>query len=280
MNNKVIILFLILIIIVLIFKNKKEQFIDIGFLQQKTGRKYSNCRIETNDIEVKNINIFLKNNYQKIPKIIHQIWIGPKKIPYNWINSFRQDFMNKYPGWKYYLWTEKEIQNLNLKNKEQYYNEKSYNGKSDILRYELMSKFGGIYIDADSQWLGLNLNDLIEKTNYTGFFAAKECEKCKDSLASGVVGSSINNPITNYLIKMINQNYLKCSKYPAYQTIGPYLLDQVLYDFNITIFPYYYFYPIYWAGKKSYNMSVEEQKKKFPNSYMTQYGYTTNNLKL
>ena len=254
------------------------QFIDIQSLQIKTGRNYSSCQIRNDFKKIKEINDYLKLNSQTIPKIIHQIWIGPKKIPYNWINSFKQDFMKQYPEWKYYLWTDKEIQNLNLKNKEQYCSEKSYNGKSDILRYELMSKFGGIYIDADSQWLGLNLNELIEKTNYTGFFAAKECEKCKDSLASGVVGSSINNPITNYLIKIIKQNYFKCNGYPAYKTIGPYLLDQVLYDFNITIFPYYYFYPIYWLGKKSYNMSIEEQKKKFPNSYMTQFGYTTNNL--
>ena len=277
MDYRIIILLLILFLI-LIIRNKKEKFIDIQSLQIKTGRNYSNCLIKTNDDKIKEINDYLKFNFQKIPKIIHQIWIGHKRIPYKWIDSFRKDFMNKYPGWQYNLWTEEKVHNFIFKNKEQYYSEESYNGKSDILRYEILYKFGGIYIDADSHWLGLDLGDLIKKTNYTGFFAAKECKNCKDSLASGVIGSSVENPITGYIIELISENYFKCKKYPAYQTIGPYLIDQILYNFNITIFPYYYFYPIYWHGQESYNMCIEEQKKKFSNSYMTQYGYTSNNL--
>ena len=79
---------------------------------------------------------------------------------------------------------------------------------------------------------------------------------------------------------MISENYFKCNQHSPYRTTGPYLVDQILYDFDVTIFPYYYFYPIYWVDKKSCNMSIEEQKKKFPNSYMTQFGYTTNSLNI
>jgi len=273
-----IILILILLLIFLIIKNKKEKFIDIKSLQIKTGRDYSNCQIIPNDLKIKEINDYLKSNFQTIPKIIHQIWIGPKKIPYKWINSFRIDFMNKYPEWKYYLWTEKEINNFNLKNKKEYNSEKTYHGKSDILRYEILYKYGGIYIDADSQWLELDLGDLIKKTNYTGFFVGNECQKCKGSLANGVLGSSVKNPIMGYIIEMISNNYFKCNQHPPFKKTGPFLIDQILYDFDVTIFPYYYFYPIYWMGKKSYNLSIEKQKEKFPNSYMTQFGYTSNNL--
>ena len=272
-------LVILFVIFSLKFKNKSESFISIDKLQIRTGRNYSDCIIKKNMNKISIINNYLKNNPQRIPKVIHQIWIGPKKIPWTWINSFKINFRNKYRGWKYYLWTDKEVQKLNLKNKSKYNSEKTYNGKSDILRYELLNMFGGIYIDADSQWLGLNLNDLIEKTNYTGFFAANECQNCKDSLASGVVGSSINNPITKYLIELISENYSRCSKYPPYKTIGPYFLDQILYELNVTIFPYYYFYPIYWRGKESVDMDIETQKIKFPKSYMTQYGFTTNSLK-
>ena len=105
------------------------------------------------------------------------------------------------------------------------------------------------------------MNDLIEKTNYTGFFIGKECQECKDSLANGVLGSSVKNPITGYIIQMISENYFKCNQHSPYKTTGPYLVDQILYDFDVTIFPYYYFYPIYWLDKKSCNMSIEEQKK-------------------
>ncbi|QKF94412.1 putative mannosyltransferase OCH1 [Fadolivirus algeromassiliense] len=55
-----------------------------------------------------------------IPKIIHQIWIGPNKPPIMWINTWKVDYINKYPDWQYKLWTEKEINELKLINKSIY----------------------------------------------------------------------------------------------------------------------------------------------------------------
>jgi mannosyltransferase OCH1-like enzyme len=260
----------------------KEHFATrLSELQKKTGRDYSDCVIKNSPISrIDKINMYLAKNPQKIPKIIHQIWIGPKKPPWKWINSFKNDFRRKYPGWKYYLWTNERVKTFNIQNRKEYDYEKSYAGKADILRYELLHKFGGIYIDADSHWLGLDLEDLIRQTNYTGVFVGNECKKCQGSLANGVMGSSANNPITKYLIETLHRNYFlcnndkqKCKK--AYKTTGPYFIDQVLIQFKITIFPYYYFYPIYWLGKKSVKMDLKTQKKRFPKSYMTQFGYTT-----
>ena len=265
----------------------KEHFATrLSELQKKTGRDYSNCVIKNSPISrIDKINMYLAKNPQKIPKIIHQIWIGPQKVPWKWINSFRNDFRRKYPGWKYYLWTNKRVKTFNIQNQKEYNYEKSYAGKADILRYELLHKFGGIYIDADSHWLGLDLEDLIRQTNHTGVFVGNECKDCRDSLANGVMGSSANNPITKYLIETLHRNYFECNndkknRKKAYLTTGPFLIDQVLFQFKITVFPYYYFYPIYWLGKKSVKMDLKTQKKKFPKSYMTQYGYTTNRLRI
>lgn len=278
------IIFLILLIIIVVFNVSILSSIDVQILRLHTWRDYKYFYVNNDSKTVSNINSFLKNNPQKIPKIIHQVWIGPKDVPWKWINSFKEDFMKKHPGWKYYLWTDKEVAKLNLVNKTHYDNEKGYNGKADILRYELLYKFGGIYIDADSYWLGLDLGDLIKQTNYTGFFAAIESKKkCNKCLANGVLGSSVNNPIAKYLVDILNKQYNKHIRDYAvgpWKTLGPYYVDQVLYKFNITVFPDYYFYPIYWvSGNKSYEIPIEEQKKLYPNSYMTQYGYTTNGLK-
>ena len=280
--------FLFIIYFVLTYLERNyEYFSSITNLQLKTNRNYSKCIIENDFIKIKKINNFLKENPQKIPKIIHQIWIGPKKIPWKWINSIKIDFIKKHPEWKYYLWTDKEVNKFTFKNKKEYELENTYAGKSDILRYEILNKYGGIYIDADSYWLGKELDDLINQTNYTGFFCGIECSKNKNKslkcqsdygLANGVIGSSKKNPIINYLVNSISKNYFKCKNQPAYKTTGPYFFDQILHYFNITIFPYYYFYPVYWHEIESLNISIKEQKKKFPNSYLTQFGYTTNNL--
>lgn len=250
-------------------------------LSSKTNRYYYACCLPNTKSKIKTLNKYISQNKETIPKIIHQIWIGPKKIPYKWINTFKIDFRKKFPGWKHYLWTDKNVKNLKLKNIKAYEAEKTYNGKSDILRYELLYKFGGIYIDADTSWLGTqDLENLIKETNNSGFFTAKECNfanKC--GLASGVVGSTKNNLITKHLVNIIHDNYFKCyKKGDAYKTIGPYFLDQALEGLNITIFPYNYFYPIYWFSKDANSMSIKEISKEFPKSYMTQHGYTTNQL--
>jgi len=54
----------------------------------------------------------------RIPKIIHQIWIG-SSLPeeyYCWQKSWQQ----YHPGWEYKLWTDKDIEELELVNKHWY----------------------------------------------------------------------------------------------------------------------------------------------------------------
>ena len=120
-----------------------------------------------------------------------------------------------------------------------------------------------------------NLNDLINNTNKLGFFAAKE-EKQRNVLANSVMGSSKNNLISLYAIQTIKKISQQCDV-PPYKSAGPYMLDQVLNRFPVTIFPYYYFYPEYW-NKIHLEDNTNQFEKKYPNSYMFQYGYTTNGL--
>jgi mannosyltransferase OCH1-like enzyme len=40
-----------------------------------------------------------------IPKVIHQIWIGPKPAP----KQMMQTWKEKHPGFEYILWNEEEI---------------------------------------------------------------------------------------------------------------------------------------------------------------------------
>ena len=46
-----------------------------------------------------------------IPKIIHQIWIGPKSAPTKFMDSWRE----KNPEFTYIRWNEEEIKTRSLK---------------------------------------------------------------------------------------------------------------------------------------------------------------------
>lgn len=37
----------------------------------------------------------------QIPKIIHQIWIGTNPQPIQWTNTFKIDYIKKYPEYIY-----------------------------------------------------------------------------------------------------------------------------------------------------------------------------------
>jgi mannosyltransferase OCH1-like enzyme len=239
----------------------------------KTNRNYDECIVKTNKSDIEKINNYFKNNPQKIPKIIHQIWIGNKDPPYNWINTFKFDFIKKYPEYKYKLWREKDIENFNLVNKNLYNNEKELCGKADILRYEILYNYGGIYIDADSVFIDndFDFNNLMKKVNNSGFFIAEETKNGK-GLANGVIGCSKNNPIMKLTIDILSKQ--DCKNAAVFKKFGPFLMDQILLSgLNITIFPSKYFYPEYWHGIK------KSKPSDFKDSCFYQYGYSTNNLK-
>ena len=217
----------------------------------------------------------MKKGKQTIPKIIHQIWIGKRKPPYQWIDTFKVDLIKRYPEYKYYLWTEKNIKHLKLINKKHYLYEKTPHGRADILRYEILYQYGGIYIDADSKWFNKDLTPLIEKTNNNGIFIGKERTSCQECLANGVIGCSKNNPIMYYLIIVLDKVMPVCAGGHPHKTTGPYFCDQLLKNFDITVFPSEYFYPVYWLD---WDAAKTQKPENFKNSYMGQYGYTTNKL--
>lgn len=93
-----------------------------------------------------------KNIKEKIPRKIHQIWIGPKKLPLRykkWMDSWK--FFN--PEWEYKLWLDIDIKKLNLVNEKFYKKSNNPGYKSDVARYEILNKYGGIYIDTDFECL-------------------------------------------------------------------------------------------------------------------------------
>lgn len=232
----------------------------------------------------KNIDCIPKIIHQ-IPKIIHQIWIGPHKRPDMWMDTFKVDFMKKYDGWEYKLWTDDNIEAL-FKGfewiKRLYWIEETYNGKSDILRYLMLYHHGGIYIDADSVWVNeKDLGELISQTNETNLFVAYEDEK-KDKICGGVMGSTKHN---SYILAIIHalqmgpRTFRRAKKnMGASKLLGPGHIKRCVDKFKtcVTVFPHYYFYPITWFGVDDINM---HKKIKMPKeSYMFQYGYSTNKL--
>ena len=134
--------------------------------------------------------IRLKNG---IPKIMHFIWIGKNIIPDLYI-YYIESWIKNHEDWLFFFWNDNNIPKLI--NQKEYDNSNTYAMKADILRYELLYIFGGIYIDCDFLCLK-NIESLIE--NYKGFSAYES----EEFVAIGIMGFVENDKILENIIKYL-----------------------------------------------------------------------------
>lgn len=97
----------------------------------------------------------------RIPKVVHYIWIGPKPFPRESIENVRT-WIAKHPDWKFKFWTDRErplphpameahlLKDFQFEKLEHCFNDSdNYGEKSDVLRYEILYREGGVYVDHD-----------------------------------------------------------------------------------------------------------------------------------
>ena len=82
-----------------------------------------------------------------IPKIFHRIWVGNNPMPAEFVR-YGQGWIDRHPGWEMRLWTDANRPHP-LRNEALYSANRPAAERSDILRWELMLQFGGVYIDTD-----------------------------------------------------------------------------------------------------------------------------------
>jgi mannosyltransferase OCH1-like enzyme len=183
-----------------------------------------------------------------IPKILHQIWIGPKPAPTNLMKTWKE----KHPDFEYILWTEQEIEKrrLQLTCIDKINMIPEINGKADIVRWEILYEYGGYFVDADSI--------CIEPFDYyfsgKSAFATFENENVRAGLiATGTMGFIPKHPLCLDIIQWINSNestqLIKETR--AWYSVGPGLLTKMLdtgkYK-DVSIYPSHCFLPIHFTG--------------------------------
>lgn len=183
-----------------------------------------------------------------IPKIIHQIWIGPNPQPTNMMITWK----DKHPDFEYILWNEDEFKKRNMVFRcQKRINEiEEWCGKADIMRVEILYNYGGVYIDADSICIE-PIHILLEKYKA---FATYENEQTRAGLvANGNMGFPKEHQLCRDMITHIYNNKVsyKDTNNRAWKNTGPLLLTKFLnknkYD-NFSILPSYYFLPVHPSG--------------------------------
>lgn len=188
-------------------------------------------------------NLTYVDNSLKIPKVIHWIWLG-SPLPKRYI-ELQKTFKELHPSWQVKIWTDQDIEPFKLKNKIAFDAATNFGEKSDIFRYEILERFGGVYCDTDFKCLqSLDLLHYVCEF-YTGIAYDREA-----ILYNGLIGASPHHPIIKKCVDcLINTPELKDPDFIMERT-GPYYFTEQFFKVvfgglhkGIVAFPVTFFYP-------------------------------------
>lgn len=191
----------------------------------------------------KNLPFTNDGNY-KIPRIIHQIWLGgplPEKYK-EWAATWQN-----WEGWQYILWTDEDVQKLNLYNSDLYQNAPNYGEKADILRYEILFKFGGLYVDTDMKCVSSDFFEFAHQA-YSFFAGTEPVECCPFSLGNAILASAPGHPIFEKIVMELAE-HARLYQWTVERTGPRYITKKISENWQLIandglVFPPTFFYPI------------------------------------
>ncbi|KAJ3211152.1 hypothetical protein HK099_008091, partial [Clydaea vesicula] len=243
----------------------------------------------------KNIKFNKEKVGNSIPKIIHQIWISSEKDVEKPLPNFKQiencKKINK--DFKFVLWTNNNISAINIINKD-YFNiwrnsELKYDlpGATDILRYEILYQYGGIYMDIDTVCVK-PFTDLLQNDFFVGYEMLNNqgsIDPENPMVANGILGSKKKHFLLHLIKMYFDFKFKVTEKESAWIETGPAFLTrfiemvkQLFQNYknfnsnnNIRTLEYTNFYPYHHSEYNSQNLDKGREKRLNSYCYPTQW---------
>jgi len=209
---------------ILIFHSIAFSFSDVDF-EHSNGldllKKYSAKYLDPeSDKELE----LLKENYEKlkpsknhlnanliIPKVIHLIWLGNDDLPENYkyyITTWKQ----YHPKWEIKLWNKEAIMKENFSNIDLFLLARSHAEQADLIRYEILLKYGGLYIDTDIECF-TNFDELHYRYDFYVNMEPPALNKKRVTIANNMIASVPNHYILSQTLFNIRENWKKSEEY-------------------------------------------------------------------
>jgi Mannosyltransferase OCH1 and related enzymes len=178
----------------------------------------------------------------KIPKIIHQIWSDKYRPLPKHLKRLGETWQEHYPTWEYKYWEEQDMNNFIREHFPQYgdiYNRFPYDAQRwDAVRYLILYKMGGMYVDFDYESI-YPIDELIrdksccfplESEAQSQFYK----EKVKHVFNNALVISTPQHPFILKVIKTIFNETVLHNTEPKFlcvlKTTGPWALMDLYYS--------------------------------------------------
>jgi mannosyltransferase OCH1-like enzyme len=166
-----------------------------------------------------------------IPRIFHQIWVGPDPFPEAYAR-YQETWLDRHSGWELRFWTEENLPG-GLRRPEAAERLRAPAERANILRLELLWRFGGVYVDTDFQCLR-SIEPLIEDANF--FISLAKPGRVNNAL----MGSVAAHPILDQALDRIRpREFFGHDK----NATGTRFLDTLLERTGVTLIAPEHFYP-------------------------------------
>ena len=168
-----------------------------------------------------------------IPRIFHQIWVGPNPMPEEF-RRYQKTWRDHHPSWEFRFWMEETIP-TDLRRQEVYERLRVPAERADILRLELLYRFGGIYLDTDFECRTAIEPYLDDIEFFTAYL------KPGGRVNNAIIGSTPGHPILDRAL-----NELRPREYHGYDkaAAGPVFFDRLIAEHpEVKIFDAALFYP-------------------------------------
>lgn len=177
-----------------------------------------------------------------IPPLIHRVWVGPP-MPDRLV-AYGRTWEDHHSAWHHKLWTEDNLPPLR--------NQALYDDahriapdhvgqfRADVVRYELLEQFGGVYVDADFE-CRKPLDPLLEGVEC---FAAWEVPN--RWINNAILGAVPGHPLMDMLIRRLPVNVRRRRGARPNKLSGPQFLTPIARQFDVTVFDKELFYPFLW----------------------------------
>lgn len=156
-----------------------------------------------------------------IPKVIHYCWFGRNEKPQVALECIK--IWKKYfPGWKIIEWNEDNYDLSGIQYIEDAYKLKKWAFVSDLVRLDVLYKYGGIYLDIDVDFLK-PLPDVF--LNYKGFMGFEHTKTIAPGL---ILGVEKNNSFVKMILDSYDGERFYYNKNGIYKTINTRITEALL----------------------------------------------------
>lgn len=194
----------------------------------------------------------------RVPRLLHRIWLG-SPIP-TWAEEFWSGWRRLHPDWTLHTWCETNLPPL--RNQTLYDDAEHLTAgnvwqlRSDIVRYELLWLYGGVYVDCDMEPLR-SIAPILE-----GIDAFAAWERQDVWVNNAILGAAPRHAFVGGLVDGVGASVRANRDRRPNHATGPRYVTALYRQrpSDLHVFPEALFYPYSWS-------QLERRGESFPEAY-------------